>query len=162
MLANAGVKDVVVIDVSPVGVEHARERGLDAQVGDLLTGLPFDDGSFATACALDVLEHLLDPLAALRELTRVAREVVIAVPNFNSLRARMDVTRGIVPFQNRPARGHCYWFNERVVRGLIADAGLRVLDWRVEPSTRFGGVGRMLASARPSIFGVAFAARVGR
>jgi SAM-dependent methyltransferase len=162
MLLGGGVRDVVLVDLSPVGVDRARQAGFDARVGDLLTGLPFDNDSFATACALDVMEHLLDPLSALRELARIAPEVVIAVPNFNSLRARVDVARGIVPFQNRPARGHSYWFNERVLRELITDAGLQMVEWRVQPSVRLGAPGRALAIRWSSVFGVAFAARLER
>ncbi|MDH7570390.1 MAG: class I SAM-dependent methyltransferase, partial [Armatimonadota bacterium] len=44
--------------------------------------LPFRDASFSTVLLPEILEHLHDPLAALAEATRVARErVVISVPN---------------------------------------------------------------------------------
>lgn len=42
--------------------------------------LPFPDGSFDTAVLGDVLEHCTDPEQAVREASRVAKRVVITVP----------------------------------------------------------------------------------
>lgn len=42
--------------------------------------LPFPDGSFDTAVLGDVLEHCMDPEQAVREASRVARRVIITVP----------------------------------------------------------------------------------
>ncbi len=43
--------------------------------------LPFPDAAFDVALCLEVLEHLADPAAAVRELARVARHaVVLSVP----------------------------------------------------------------------------------
>jgi methionine biosynthesis protein MetW len=160
MLRERGHEDLRLVDISPVAVEKARQAGIAAELGDLLESLPFESDSFGTACALDVLEHLLEPLPALRELARVGREVVIAVPNFSHLKGRLTMLAGRVPFQSRPARGHSYWMNEHVFRTLIADAGLRIEAWRNEPSTRLGGVGSRLAERFPNLFAVSFAARL--
>jgi SAM-dependent methyltransferase len=143
-----------------VGVNRARAAGFNAEVGDALAGLPYGDDEFATVCALDVLEHLLDPLTALRELARIGREVIVATPNFNHLKARLTVAAGRVPFQNKPARGHSYWMNHQVLARLSDEAGLRAVEWRFEPSSRLGSVGQRLADLRPNLFAVAFAVRL--
>ena len=45
------------------------------------TALPFPDGQFDLVLAIEVLEHVADPPAALRELERVARrDLVVSVP----------------------------------------------------------------------------------
>jgi SAM-dependent methyltransferase len=160
MLRDRGVKDVRLSDLSSVGVEQARAAGFAAEVGDVLAGLPYRDGEFGTVCALDILEHLLDPLAALRELARIGREIVIATPNFSYLKGRFSAAAGRVPFQNKPQRGHSYWMNQPVLEGLFSAAGLRVLEWRHEPSTRLGPVGVRLANRRPNLFAVSFAVRL--
>jgi SAM-dependent methyltransferase len=64
--------EVVAVDVSARMVELARERGVDARVGDVQS-LPFDDGSFDCALAAWVLFHVPDLDRALSELARVLR-----------------------------------------------------------------------------------------
>jgi SAM-dependent methyltransferase len=57
-----------------------RYRGRFVQ-GDLADPLPFADGEFDTTFCCDVLEHVEDDYAALRELARVTRRrVVLSVP----------------------------------------------------------------------------------
>ena len=59
------------VDPAPDAVAACRERGLDVvQAG--LDALPFADASFDVLLATDVLEHVDDDVAALRELRRVA------------------------------------------------------------------------------------------
>src|SRR5207247_1029846 len=64
-------------------VGYCRDRGLvDVRVG-AAENLPFGDGSFDLVTALDVVEHLDDDVAALREMGRVLRpggRVLVTVP----------------------------------------------------------------------------------
>ncbi len=162
MLAERGLTELAMADFSEVAVERARESGLDAHLVDLDEGLPFPDGAFGTVCALDVLEHLTDPAQGLAELARVGREVVIVVPNFSYWRDRLRVAMGRVPFMLRPGRGHVYWFNRRVLNGLLADAGLRVETTRRGGPARLGPLGRFLAASLPNTFAHSFAVRAVR
>lgn len=73
---------VVGVDSAAVAVEAARE-GAAAPVGRIggdvsfevadCHALPFDDGEFDVVHAHQVLQHLADPVAALREMSRVCR-----------------------------------------------------------------------------------------
>jgi SAM-dependent methyltransferase len=57
-----------------------RERGLAGLFGDIAR-LPFPSGSFDLVLAIEVLEHVPDPPAALAELERVGRDrLVLSVP----------------------------------------------------------------------------------
>ena len=56
MLRERGLKELAMTDLSPVGVERAREAGFDGTIADATLRLPFQDQSFGTVCALDVLE----------------------------------------------------------------------------------------------------------
>lgn len=86
--------DAIGLDLSPSQV--ARARALAAALGvtnlHVLVGdayrLPFADASFDVVFAHNVLEHLRDPLAALREMRRVLRPgglVAIRDPDYGSL-----------------------------------------------------------------------------
>ncbi|HEV3408520.1 MAG TPA: class I SAM-dependent methyltransferase, partial [Gaiellaceae bacterium] len=78
-------------DASVVGLD-VGDPGLLAQWGERAGGnltfhagsaysLPYADGAFELACALEVLEHLERPAAGLDELARVSsRALVVSVP----------------------------------------------------------------------------------
>jgi SAM-dependent methyltransferase len=61
------------IDASPAAVEAAAKRGRSVQQHDLRDALPFEDASFDAAVLKDVLEHVPDPVAVVREVRRVLR-----------------------------------------------------------------------------------------
>ena len=72
------------VDVSDDALEFCRGKGLSVQKG-LAETLPFDDESFDITTALDVVEHLDDDIAGLREMFRVTRSggySLIFVPAF--------------------------------------------------------------------------------
>jgi len=62
--------EVVMVDLSPRMVELARERGVEAHVGDAAS-LPFPDGAFDCVLAAWMLFHLPDVDRGLVELSRV-------------------------------------------------------------------------------------------
>jgi SAM-dependent methyltransferase len=61
------------IDNSETTIANARERGINAVVGDLNKPFPFDDGSFDAAIVKDLLEHVDEPAALVTDLRRVLR-----------------------------------------------------------------------------------------
>ena len=74
-------------------------------VADFARRTDLDDGAFAAAGALNVIEHVPDPRAFLDELVRVVRPgglVVICSPNLTSplvgARILVDLTRGRTPY----------------------------------------------------------------
>lgn len=82
MLAQFGHAEGV--DVSDDALEFCRKKGLKAQKG-LAETLPFADETFDITTALDVVEHLDDDVAGLREMFRVTKRggySLIFVPAF--------------------------------------------------------------------------------
>lgn len=83
MLANFGAAHGV--DVSKEALEFCRQRGFTDVKHGLAEKLPYADESFDLTTALDVVEHLDDDLAGLREMRRVLRtggKTLIFVPAF--------------------------------------------------------------------------------
>src|SRR4029077_5057736 len=70
MLAQYGEAEGV--DVSDDALEFCRQKGLRAQKG-LAETLPYEDEWFDLTTALDVIEHLDDDLAGLRDMFRVTK-----------------------------------------------------------------------------------------
>jgi SAM-dependent methyltransferase len=72
------------VDVSDDALEFCRQKGLKAQKG-LAEALPFADETFELTTALDVVEHLDDDIAGLKEMFRVTKSggySLIFVPAF--------------------------------------------------------------------------------
>ncbi len=149
------------IDFSDVAVSRCTERGLKAHRVDIATGLPFADNAFPVVVALDVLEHVYEPGKLLREIKRISSgTVIVGVPNFSSLPARLQVLLGEVPENNRPHKGHIYWFNWPVLRTMAEKNGLRIVARRAnapwERIPLIGMVSRALAAAFPNLFSLSF------
>ena len=70
MLSQFG--DAEGVDVSDDALEFCRQKGLKVQKG-LAEALPFGDETFDLTTALDVIEHLDDDVAGLREMFRVTK-----------------------------------------------------------------------------------------
>lgn len=82
------------LDVAAPALANCRERGLDCVSLADVTALPFADEQFNVVIAVDVLEHVEDDAAAIREINRVTKKggkVILTVPAFQMLWSRRDV-----------------------------------------------------------------------
>ena len=73
------------VDISPDALEFCRQRGLGNVRLGAAEQLPYEDGRFDLVTALDVVEHLDDDVAGLREFRRVLKpggRILIFVPTF--------------------------------------------------------------------------------
>ncbi len=64
--------DVTGVDVSEVAIAKAKEKGVDVILYDG-DHLPFEDATFDFVVLMEVLVHLHDPLAVLKEIRRVLK-----------------------------------------------------------------------------------------
>jgi SAM-dependent methyltransferase len=116
--------DVTSIDASPSAVAVLRDRVAGQVVGADVTALPFRERQFDAAVLGEVLEHLEDDGAALREVARVVRPgglVAISVPANPKLYGRSDEWAG-----------HIRRYTRRALLEACAGGGLRVdrcLGW---------------------------------
>jgi ubiquinone/menaquinone biosynthesis C-methylase UbiE len=60
------------VDISISALDTLRKRGADTALASV-SHLPFPDQSFDLICALDIIEHVDDDVAALAEIARIAK-----------------------------------------------------------------------------------------
>jgi SAM-dependent methyltransferase len=109
--------------------------------------LPFPSGSFDLVLAIEVLEHVPDPAAALRELARVGRgRFVLSVPREPIWRiANMARGKYIGELGNTP--GHIQHWSQRSFRRLVGAhldviAARAPLPWTMVSAQVPAGIGR--------------------
>ena len=127
-------------------MDAVRYPGLPADVhfaaANLDGTLPLEDASVDTAAAIEVIEHLDNPRAFVRELARVTKPggwIVLTTPNqLSALSLLSLVTKGVfVAFQDGDYPAHRTALLEIDLRRIAAEAGLE--DVAVE-YTRWGRV----------------------
>jgi ubiquinone/menaquinone biosynthesis C-methylase UbiE len=118
---------VVGVDTVPEVIEQARVQGAPPNasfdVADVYT-LPFADGTFDVAHAHQVLQHLSDPVAALKEMGRVLRPGgIVAV--------RDGDHGGFIWAPSDPVLDRWMELYHQVTaeNGAEADAGRHLLSW---------------------------------
>jgi 2-polyprenyl-3-methyl-5-hydroxy-6-metoxy-1,4-benzoquinol methylase len=134
-----------------IGVDVVRYDGLPDDVefrkGDLDSGLPVEDGLADVVTAIEVIEHLENPRAFVRELARVARPggwVAVTTPNQLSLLSLLTLAAkgSFSAFQDGDYPAHRTALLEIDLRRVFAEAGLR------DVAVAFTCHGRLPLSAR--------------
>jgi SAM-dependent methyltransferase len=93
-------EDTYGVDFIPEHAARARERGIRMTEADLEDGLPFEDASFDTVVANQVIEHLRRTDVFLAEIRRVLRPGGLACISTNNLSSWHNVfclTLGLQP-----------------------------------------------------------------
>jgi 2-polyprenyl-3-methyl-5-hydroxy-6-metoxy-1,4-benzoquinol methylase len=127
---------VVGIELDPAAAAIAEEWAERVVVGDIDRGDVWDqldDESFDVVLCGDVLEHLRDPLGALRSAVRKLKPegvVVASLPNVAHGDVRLQLLRGTFRYRDRGLldRTHIRFFTLDTIRELLRDAGLLVVD----------------------------------
>lgn len=119
--------DVVAVDLSPRMVELARERGVDADVGDVQE-LAFSDGTFDCAVANWMLYHVSDIDRGLAELARVLRPGGRLVASTNSTRHLEELWLLVGRDKSRETRHFFSEDGEELLRRHFADVARTDLE----------------------------------
>ena len=124
---------VVGLDTSAEMVEAASEFAARERVSNVTFEvgsayeLPFGDGSFDVACAHQVLQHLSDPVAALREFRRVLRPGGLV-----AVRDSDYATMIHAPVEPAIERWLDLYHKVHAANGGEPDAGRHLLSWVLE------------------------------
>ncbi|MFD7547793.1 class I SAM-dependent methyltransferase [Streptomyces sp. NPDC059578] len=161
---------VIGVDWSQDALRRARQHLTDVVRGELADGrLPLRSGCADAVLFSEVIEHLVDPDAALDELRRVLRpggHLMLSTPNLAAWYNRGLLLAGVQPvfsevslrgIHGRPGRevvGHLRLYTARALREFVAASGFEVVRLAGAP---FHGVPRplrpldRLACAAPSL-----------
>jgi len=145
LLAQNGI-DVVATDVSKVGVERTRARGIDAYQCDLDTDdLPFEDGAFDAVVANSNLEHLFFIHRHIGTCVRCVRpggKFIWLVPNIGHWRYRLWLLAGRFPYiPNSPTdEYHIRYITAHEGMKLLREAGLTNIRVRGHAGTWVAGL----------------------
>ena len=141
-LRARGAGPLVGVEIDAEAAEHARRHYDEVHVGGAGEVLQQLAGPFATIVLYDVLEHLVDPWAALRrchELAAPGATLHVSVPNVRHLSTFYDVyLRGTFGYREWGHRDvtHLRWFTPRDIEGAIAVSGWDVVSRSHTPISR--------------------------
>jgi SAM-dependent methyltransferase len=110
------------VEITEMAVEIARERPQIDSV-ELYDGshLEVADGTYELGILSHVLEHVRDPPALLREVSRACGAVVMEVPLEANRSARRAIKRA-----HAAEVGHLQRLDRSAARAMVAQAGLRI------------------------------------
>ncbi len=113
--------EVVGVDVDREALAEAAKLGIETRWADVEQPLDFEDASFDVVVAGELLEHLREPAAVVREARRVLRPgglFVGSVPNAFRLKNRLRFLAGRPP-EHDPT--HLHLFRPDDVRALLRE-----------------------------------------
>lgn len=118
------------LDVSPGAIAHARATGLDASVGTLELA-EFPPGSFDAVTLFDCLEHMLEPIDALRSAWRLLKTdglLIVTTPNIDGFSPQATyrlLGKTIGAWEHPIPPHHLYQFSRRTLLRALGQAGFR-------------------------------------
>jgi 2-polyprenyl-3-methyl-5-hydroxy-6-metoxy-1,4-benzoquinol methylase len=134
LLRARGATHLAGIDVDEAFAAAARERYDEVVHGSVPDDLHWDDRSFDTILAYDVLEHLYDPWSATKRLAGLLRpggRLHVSLPNARSKRLWLPlVLRGTFEYEPEGIMDvtHLRFFARKDAVAMIERAGLEVLS----------------------------------
>lgn len=122
---------VTAVERDPVRAEQVRGKCHEVIVADLADAVLTLSGPFDAIVYGDVLEHLGDPLSALRSVNQSLAPgglVVVSVPNVAHVWVRVSLLLGSFDYTDRGIldRTHLRFFTRRTLLTMLTQAGLAV------------------------------------
>lgn len=141
-MQQIGGWEVSGVETGESAADQARQKGLNVTTGDLFSAA-YTGAYFDAVTLWDVIEHVPDPLALLREVHRILKPdgiLVMRLPNIDSLDARWFGRY----WAGLDAPRHLYVFGLRTLDQLLRQSGFAA----VQRSTQVGGYLNFVKSIR--------------
>ncbi len=123
------------IEIDPEAAVAAQSSCEAVVVGDVagVSHESLDGRTFDVILLLDVLEHVVDPLGALRHVTAwlaPGGKVIVSIPNVAHAAVRLALLQGRFEYSETGLldETHLRFFDRRSLGALIRDAGLNIVD----------------------------------
>lgn len=121
-------------EISDYACKHAEESlRIDVFRGELEEAR-FLLATFDVVTVWHTLEHLPDPMAALREINRILKKdglLVVAVPNLNNYITRLLYLlikrKKLMLFSNQAKEWHLYHFSDHTISSMLEKAGFDII-----------------------------------
>lgn len=142
-----------------VGVESTEENWrLASEHATVLRGeFPAVEvvGNFDVVLFGDVLEHMDNPQRALDRARELSDEIIICVPNFDCVVAKVQRAVGIKQTETGILdKTHVFYFNRRIAEGMLKEHGLEVIEFASPKPRRAPRWYQWLVNIRPEFFGI--------
>ena len=149
LLRREGAQRLTGIEIEPAAAAAARAVYDEVAEGPVEQVLPDLSGPFDAILCYDVLEHLVDPAAVLKQLRGLAADgghLQVSVPNARHFSLVRDlVVRGTFGYTDWGHRDntHLRWFTRRDIVQAVEDAGWQVVSTSHPPLGRSKGLDRL-------------------
>lgn len=131
-LADLGFKDLCGADLMP------RPKNLSSEFkwveADLNKSLPSENETFQTILAIEVIEHLENPRAMVRDLCRLLKkdgQLIMSTPNNGSIRSILAlILRGhFISFLERDYPAHITALTQLDIQRILQEAGFSEIEF---------------------------------
>lgn len=149
------------IDASEEAVKLAKEKGVEATVGNLEETFDFEDNFFDACIAAEVIEHIMDTDFFMKEIKRILKpggSLILSTPNVASLGRRLMLLFGKNPyfeasfgFPSYATAGHIRFFTKNLLISFLEFEEFRVTDFSSD-IVNFSGNGRLFSKKLAYIF----------
>lgn len=123
--------EVVGLDIDAADIAKAKKKLTAAYVRNIEKDDVSDLGTFDVVMFVDVLEHLLDPIAVLERVKTLLKpkgRVLFSIPNMAHVSVRLHLLRGF--FEYTPIgvldRTHLHYYDEFEVQHIFSEARMHI------------------------------------
>jgi 2-polyprenyl-3-methyl-5-hydroxy-6-metoxy-1,4-benzoquinol methylase len=150
------------IDASKEAIQKARDRGVDARLGNLDEPFPFADASFDVVFAGEIIEHVFEVDQFVEEAFRVLRPggfFIVTTPNLAAFGRRLLLLLNRNPhieisFKAPDAAGHIRYFIASTLKQFLTSKGF-VIQRHASDIVNFNSTGsiasKWLAQCFPAL-----------
>lgn len=125
------------LEIDPLAAEDARpycESLIIGSIEEIDLSQAFGDRRFDTILFVDVLEHLVDPSAALKKVLPFLKEgghLIASIPNIAHAAISWELAHGRFDYQKFGLldNTHIRFFTKKNVTKLFEEAGYRIISW---------------------------------